>query len=328
MEHARTPFRRQTPFERQVSVLLAVELVVSGARSAHFAVLVMSRAFQFLVLPLALAILTGPVHSQQVRWTVEQSELEQSGQGVNQRFTFRAPGGSFASQGAVRGATLFEGERSGDQVSGLAWAFKSGCPAESYEAIGSFSADGATLRLSGREPAKDSTCRVISFQDRTLVITKQTAIANVPPPPPVAPAAVAPPVIAPPVPVDPKKSYWAHRGSTLYLVVNGSSRELYYDRSRPQMVAAGAPPGTLLFRGVYSGGNYTGTAYIFNRQCGPLPYQVSGPVTNDFELVTMYGQAPVVDASCRITKYVSDKLEFALCVKTLPPGAVALLCPL
>lgn len=291
----------------------------------------MSPTVRFLAFPLALAILSGPAHGQQVLWSVEQSTLVQTGQGVNLRFAFRTPGGSFAAQGVAPGAPLFEGERNGDQVSGLAWAFRSGCPAESYEAIGSFSADGATLRLNGREPTKDGACKVVSFQDRTLVVTKGSAVAIAPAPPaPPLPPPPPPPVVAPvitPAPVDPKRSYWAHNGSTIYLVVSGSSRELYYDKPHAGLNTVGVQPGSLLFRGVYSTGNYAGTAFRFNKQCGPLPYQVSGPVTNDFETITLYGQAPVVDASCRITKYVADKLEFALCVKTLPPGAVALLCP-
>jgi hypothetical protein len=318
--------RARCPLRGQASVLLAVELVASSRVQFILPFAVMSPTLRFLALSLTLAILSGPVHSQQVLWSVEQSTLVQTGQGANLRFAFRTPGGSFASQGVAAGAALFEGERSGDQVSGVAWAFRPGCPAESYEAVGSFSADGATLRVSGREPAKDGACKVISFQDRTLVITKGSAVASAPPPPP-PPPVVAPTFTPAPAPVDPKRSYWAHNGSTIYLLVNGNARELYYDKPKAGLNTVGVQPGSLLFRGTYSAGNYAGTAFRFNRQCGPLAYQVSGPVTNDFEAITLYGQAPVVDASCRITKYVADKLEFALCVKTLPPGAVALLCP-
>lgn len=275
------------------------------------------------VLMLAFAM---PAYGQSALWTIEASTVQESGSNADVRFMFQTAGGAFASQGAGAGSMLFEGERNGTQVSGLAWAFKTGCPAESYEVAGSYAPDGKTLTLNGREPVKDASCHVASFRDRTLVLTKQAAVATAPAPQPAAP----PPVAAPPaaVPAAPTRSYWEHNGSTLYLSASGTSRELYYDTPHPRMAGVGVHSGTLLFQGVYAYATktYSGTAHIFSKQCGVLPYQVSGPVTNNFEKITLYGQKPIPDANCNI-HYAPDTLEFDLCVKTLPPGAVARLCP-
>lgn len=290
-------------------------------------------ALRFSILLLLLtAMFAAPVRAQQGLWNVESSTVQESGSNAEIRFMFRTATGYFASQGAGAGSALFEGERSGDQVSGLAWAYKVGCPAESYEASGNYAPDGKTLTLTGREPIKDAFCKVVSYRDRTLVLTQQLAVAtpapqSTPPPPPPPPSPAPPAVAFPPAaPASPSRSFWDHNGSTLYLVANGKSRELYYDAPHPRMAGVGVRNGTLLFQGVYAAGSYSGTAHIFTRQCGVLPYQVSGPVTNNFEKITLHGQKPVPDANCNI-RYAPDTLEFDLCVKTLPPGAVARLCP-
>ena len=286
-----------------------------------------------------LMALMAPVHGQQTLWNIDSSTAseERGSSGAQLRMVLRTPGGDLATQGAAAGAALFEGDRDGARVTGIAWSFAARCAAESYEVTGSFSNDEKVIALTGRSPVRDAACKITSFQEKTLVFTKKNVIASTPPaPPPVAPPpAVSPPAVSPPVappafpttPSVPGRSYWAHNGSTLYLVANGNSRELYYDKPRPGMAAVGAQPGSLLFRGTFANGNYTGTAFIFSKNCGSLPYQVSGPVTNNYETITLRGQAPSADASCNVTKTTPDTLEFALCVKTIPSGATALLCP-
>jgi hypothetical protein len=281
------------------------------------------RALRILTCPIFLMATVATSSAQQAVWNIDSSTAVENRTGAKEfRMVLQRPGGDLMSKGASAGATLFEGERDGDKVIGLAWTFAAGCPSESYEVSGEFSTDGTVFSIQGRAPVKDASCKVSSFQDKTLIFTKRPTVAPAPAAPP--PSASLPPA---PTPNTPQRSYWAHNGSTLYLVVNGSSRELYYDNPTPGMLAAGAQPGTLLFRGRYAGGNYVGTAYIFSPHCGPLPYQVSGPVTDNFEKITVQGSKPIVDANCRITRQASDTLVFALCVKTLPPGASALLCP-
>jgi hypothetical protein len=281
--------------------------------------------------------------AQQTVWNVESSTaIENVTSAKEFRMVLQTAGGDLMNKGASTGATLFEGERDNNKAVGLAWTFAAGCQPESYEASGEFSGDGTVFTVQGRAPVRDQNCKVASFQDKTLTFTKRPAVVPPPrvpppvvslPPPAVAPAppsvvSLPPSAAAPaPAPGAPQRSYWAHNGSTLYLVVNGSSRELYYDKPTPVMSAAGAQPGALLFRGRYASGSYSGTAYVFNQRCGPLPYQVAGPVTNNFEKITVQGSRPVADANCRIAREVSDTLVFDLCVKTLPPGARALVCP-
>jgi hypothetical protein len=292
---------------------------VSGALKTHM--MLAPRLSAWLVLLMTMVTASS---AQQAVWNVESSTAVEDSRGPREfRMMLQRPGGDLASKGAGTGTVLFEGERNGDNVSGLAWAFAAGCLAESYEAFGAFSSDRAVFTVQGRAPVKDSSCKITSFQDKTLIFTKP-AVAQAPPPAPPSAPLPAPATAAP------QRSYWAHNGSTIYLVANGNSRELYYDKPIAGMVAAGAQPGTLLFSGRYAGGNYVGTAYVFNKynkRCGPLPYAVSGPVTNDFEKITMQGSKPIADANCSVTREAPDTLVFDLCVKTLPPGAHALLCP-
>ena len=81
----------------------------------------------------------------------------------------------------------------------------------------------------------------------------------------------------------PDRTIWDHNGSVMYLVANGSSREFYYQKPRPGMLDAGAGPGSLLFRGQVNNGQYLGTAYIFNPQCGVISYEAKGPILDDDE---------------------------------------------
>lgn len=98
----------------------------------------------------------------------------------------------------------------------------------------------------------------------------------------------------------------------MYLVANGHSREFYYERPRSGMREVGVQPDTLLFFGVAVGAQYEGTAYIFSRKCGALPYHVAGPILDNYRRVVMYGQAPRVDGACRVVGYQNDVLEFNL----------------
>ena len=105
-------------------------------------------------------------------------------------------------------------------------------------------------------------------------------------------------------------SLWDHNGSVVYLVANGNQRELRYLEPRQGMLQAGAHAGSVLFSGRSVQGRYFGTAYVFNRQCGPTPYEVSGPILNDDRSVILTGLVPRLGADCRVYGYLEDRLEF------------------
>jgi hypothetical protein len=109
-----------------------------------------------------------------------------------------------------------------------------------------------------------------------------------------------------------KSSTWLHNGSTLELNAEGPTREFSYAEPRPSLTDVGVHPGTLLFKGRTDGRRYFGTAYLFHPQCGRVPYQVSGPIQNNYRRVVLKGEAPRFTSDCRIQGYFTDTLEFNL----------------
>ena len=108
----------------------------------------------------------------------------------------------------------------------------------------------------------------------------------------------------------PEPTIWDHNGSVMYLVTNGASREFYYQKPRPGMLDAGARPGSLLFRGQVSNGQFLGTAYIFSPHCGSIPFNVEGSILDDGERIVLTGQAPRVGQNCRTHASYKSDLEF------------------
>lgn len=104
---------------------------------------------------------------------------------------------------------------------------------------------------------------------------------------------------------------WMHNGSVVKLVAEGAKRKFYYETPREGLTKVGVTPGTLLFSGRRSGKSYSGTAYIFNKRCGPVAYQVSGMVSDDDRQVTMEGQAPSVGDNCKVISTKPDTLIFS-----------------
>src|SRR4029077_14972700 len=109
-----------------------------------------------------------------------------------------------------------------------------------------------------------------------------------------------------------ERTFWDHNGSIMYLIAIGSSRELHYQKPRPGMLEAGAPPDDVLFKGEINDGQISGTAYIFNAQCGQVPFHVKGPILDNGAKVVLTGQAPRVGRNCQASGEYTSTLEFRL----------------
>jgi hypothetical protein len=78
------------------------------------------------------------------------------------------------------------------------------------------------------------------------------------------------------------------------------------------MLEAGAHPGDLLFKGQISDGQISGTAYIFNAQCGKVPFHVKGPILDNGGRIVLTGQAPRMGRNCQTYGDYASTLEFKL----------------
>ena len=107
-----------------------------------------------------------------------------------------------------------------------------------------------------------------------------------------------------------RRTIWDHNGSEMYLVGDGTARRIYYHRPRAGMIEAGVRADTLLFAGDRSGWSYRGISHIFNSRCGTFYYEVAGQVENDVRIV-LAGKAPAgLDANCKPTRTIDDRLVF------------------
>jgi hypothetical protein len=109
-----------------------------------------------------------------------------------------------------------------------------------------------------------------------------------------------------------ERTLWDHNGSIMYLIAIGSSRELHYQKPRPGMLEAGARPDDVLFKGEINDGQIAGTAYIFNAQCGPVPFRVKGPISDNGGRIVLTGQAPRIGRNCQTAGEYTSTLEFKL----------------
>lgn len=160
----------------------------SGSRCAALPAVTIGAARSAVVLThLLLAGSPLPAMAQQPAWDASGSTLTQGLKPpATITFTFQTPHGDFATQGALAGNVLLEVERDGQNLAGVAYAFRPGCAGESYEVSGSISADDKLLTLKGRAPVRDAACKVVSFRDQTLVISQRAAappVAQAPPRP-------------------------------------------------------------------------------------------------------------------------------------------------
>ena len=103
---------------------------------------------------------------------------------------------------------------------------------------------------------------------------------------------------------------WNHNGSVTRLIADGSSRKFIYENPRAGLSTVGIQSGSLLFAGRKNGDSYSGTAYVYSRNCGASAFQVSGTIAADQRMVTMYGKSPKKNGSCQTVDYSDETLTF------------------
>jgi hypothetical protein len=111
-----------------------------------------------------------------------------------------------------------------------------------------------------------------------------------------------------PIPVG--RGIWKHNDSAVYLIADGARRQFFYQMPSSAMRERGPKSGTLLFDGRRDGDTYSGTAYAFSKQCGPIGYSVVGTTSADQRRVTLRGRVPVRNSACQPNSYRDDVLDF------------------
>jgi hypothetical protein len=109
-------------------------------------------------------------------------------------------------------------------------------------------------------------------------------------------------------------SSWKHNGSLMTLDAwPDGMREFYYDKPRESLSAKfGIQKGTILFSGKRIGYAYSGIAYLFSKDCGTQPYELSGTVSTDERVVTLNGRKPTLDPLCRDVGFENPDMTFTL----------------
>jgi tetratricopeptide (TPR) repeat protein len=115
-------------------------------------------------------------------------------------------------------------------------------------------------------------------------------------------------------------SLWELNTSTMVLAVSGSSLEFRYQEPRIGLQQEGVVAGTLQFSGTMTGDNYSGTAYVFSRRCGPQPYLVTGAISEYGRAITLFGRPPSgFNAACEPTRYRDSVLVYNFLQVMGPP---------
>jgi hypothetical protein len=108
----------------------------------------------------------------------------------------------------------------------------------------------------------------------------------------------------------PSKSNWDHNDSIMSIKSIGNRITIYYDQPRQGMMDEGVRRGTLLFDGQRTGNRLSGTSYVFDRHCNPIPYPDDGVVSSEREIVLSGRRVPTQLADCQPVAYRVDPSIF------------------
>lgn len=103
---------------------------------------------------------------------------------------------------------------------------------------------------------------------------------------------------------------WTHNGSVMLIEAEGDTRRIVYMNPREGLRRAGVSGDMMLFEGSRQGSRYEGTARWFSRACGPQTFPVSGTVNADESRIELSGEAPRIDAACKVTGTRREQLVF------------------
>jgi len=108
----------------------------------------------------------------------------------------------------------------------------------------------------------------------------------------------------------PSTSIWDHNNSVMSIRVAGDRITIFYEQPRQGMIDEGVRRGTILFDGHRSGNRVSGTSYVFDRNCPPIPYADDGVVSSEREIVLSGRRVPTQLASCQAVAYRVDPSIF------------------
>jgi hypothetical protein len=108
----------------------------------------------------------------------------------------------------------------------------------------------------------------------------------------------------------PSTSGWNHNNSIMSIRSAGDRVTIFYDQPRQGMIDEGVRRGTVVFDGKRTGNRLSGTSYVFDRNCSPIPYPDDGVVSSEQEIVLSGRRVPTQLASCQPVAYRVDPSIF------------------
>lgn len=103
---------------------------------------------------------------------------------------------------------------------------------------------------------------------------------------------------------------WVHNGSLMRLETDGDTRRFHYELPRTGMVQAGAKPGDVVLEVRRTGATYSGTAYVYSKNCGRTAYLVSGRAGTSESRIVVEGKVPRHGDDCKPRSFWRDRLQF------------------
>jgi hypothetical protein len=117
-----------------------------------------------------------------------------------------------------------------------------------------------------------------------------------------------------------------HNGSVMLVTpVARNEMVIQYANPRPNLIGL-VQPGTVLVRGYWQDDIFNGTAFVFSRWCGAIPYVVRG-TTDQANSLVLIGAAPQFDTNCRILGYDPTSAHAVLRFELPPPPLVSVAPP-